>query len=212
MKAPSKRIFIFAAIIVVLTIAATAVMVLGSNKRNSYQDTVADIENNLYKLNNLTITYDEFKQNTDKYLSKYLSSFYDQSYNIYAQDGFVNAIAGKHYSEKDWTGLSLNELQKIGEPLSKSLSLHTGVFNYSSYELSKVYDDNSNPPQFKYIFVKYTTSFADYKTDLYKRYRFIKEDDKYVLFSAGYMNPAKNEELTYDNEKVKFEKVINLKQ
>lgn len=215
MIASSKKTFTLAIIIiiVIIIIVVTSIAAFGKNKDKIFQNTTIDIEKNVYKLNTLAITYNEFKQNTDKYLSNYFPSFYNQS--MYAQDGFVYAITGKHYSEKDWAGLSMDELKKVGEPLYKSLLINVAGLNYSSFEVSKVFDDNSGSQHFKYVFVKYTINFDNVTRPLYKKYTFIKVDNKYVLFSIEGItlnNLNKNKELQYANENVKFEKKVNLKQ
>lgn len=218
MNTMSKRnVYITVTVVVIFLMGIMAIASFGRNKskdnNKSFQNTVIDIEKNIYKLNTLAISYDEFKQNTDKYLSSYVPNFYKQSYNIYAQDRFVYSYTGKHYSEKDWTGLTLNQLKKIGERLSKSVFAFSGAFNYSSFEISNVFEDNSNSNpslHFKYIFVKYLINIDSVTVPLYKKYAFKKENGNFVLFSIEYIQAVKNQELEYANEEVKFVQKINL--
>lgn len=220
LKTLSKRkIFTFATIVIILLVTIIVIIAFNKNKvKNDNQNlinAVVEIEKSTYELNTLAINYDEFKQKTNKYLSSYVTSFYKKEYNIYAQDEYVYAITGKHYSEKDWIGLSLDELKKIGEPLSKSVLLNIKNFDYSAFEISKVFEDNTDDSSsfhFSYVFVKHPIQMGNETKDIYIKYAFKKENNKYVLFSIDNILLKEDEKLTYANENVKFEQKINLKQ
>lgn len=174
---------------------------------------VTEIEKSNYELNTLKITYDEYSQNTNKYLSKYITSFYDGNNIIYANDHFLFPITGKHYEEKDWKGLSLEELKKIAEPLIVTINLNSIGYFYNSYDISKIYDDNNNSDtsmHYKHLYIKHTQQSGNTNYTFYKQYTFKREENNYALFSIRNLIENYNKELTYGKEKVEFNENVSL--
>lgn len=169
---------------------------------------VTEIEKSAHELNTLKITYDEYTQRTDKYLSKYFKSFYNPELIMYAYTLGLGAPV-----EKDWKGMPLDEIKKIGEPLILALSGHSRMYFYTSFDVSKVFDDNSSSNtslHYKHIFIRYILPFDNEDFTGYKRYIFKREGDDYVLFSIRSQLVEPGEELTYGEEKVEFPKNIKL--
>jgi hypothetical protein len=146
-------------------------------------------------------------------MSKYFTSFYNSIRIIYANDQYVFDITGKHYTEKDWQGLSLDLLKRIGEPLVRSIGNNILDFNYTSFDISKVYDDTGNSiSSFKYIYTGHKIEYNNQNLHAYYKYTFKKEGRSYVLFSIEAMpGDPKNEGTTHGNEKVEFLQNTNLK-
>lgn len=184
-------------------------------------NTVSEIEKSTYELNTLKISYADFKKSTDKYLSKYFTSFYTEGNNIYAENGFVKDMTGKDYTEKDWAGMSFEEIKKIGEVISPSIAINKISYNYKSCGISKVYDDSiSSSLQKKTVFVRRDVHFDNTNTPIdekiiidtlvYVKYTFFQDGKSYVLQSLKYVYVPQGQELTYGNEKVDFVQNINL--
>lgn len=211
-----KTIFARKNLILLLTTITLVIGAIGCGNKDTNQtllDTVSEIERSTYELNTLKISYADYKKSTDKYLSKYFTSFYIQGNNIYAETGLVKAITGKDYTEKDWANMSLEEIKKIGEPLSQSIAVNTSNYNYKSCSISKVYEDSKSGSslQMKSVFVRRDIQLIDGKNvPLYKKYTFIKEGKSYGLFSLINASISKGQELTRGNEKVDFDQTINL--
>lgn len=174
-------------------------------------NTISEIEKSTYELNTLKISYSQYKQRTDKYISEYFTSFFIVGNIIYAEDGFISAISGKEYSEKDWAGMSLDELKKIGEPLVRSLNVNKPGYNYKSCEISKVYDGSKSStfPQQKYIYVKRAAQTDNLTIPIYKKYTFMEYNKSFVLFAFETVGPIKGKELAHGNERVIFTRNIN---
>lgn len=209
-------------LILLLTTIILVIGAIGCDNKDTNQtllDTVSEIERSTYELNTLKISYADYKKSTDKYLSKYFPSFYIQGNNIYAEEGLVKAITGKDYTEKDWAGMSLEEIKKIGEPLSQSIAINVISFNYKSCRISKVYEDSnsSSSLKVKYVFVRRDVQFDSpldkkytFNEPSYRKYTFMKDGKSYVLTSFKVVSVSKGQELTYGNEKVDFNQIINL--
>lgn len=214
-------------LILLLTTIILVIGAIGCDNKDTNQtllDTVSEIERSTYELNTLKISYADYKKSTDKYLSKYFPSFYIQGNNIYAEEGLVKAITGKDYTEKDWAGMSLEEIKKIGEPLSQSIAINAISFNYKSCGISKVYEDSNSgsSPKMKYVFVRRDVQFDSTNLNIpldkkytfnepsYRKYTFMKDGKSYVLTSFEVVSVSKSQELTYGNEKVDFDQTINL--
>lgn len=177
----------------------------------SISSIVNEIEKNNYELNTLEISFSDYTEKTDKYLSKYFNSFYPKNI-IYSSDNFVYAITGKHYEENDWKNMSLDELKQIGEPLIDALKLNTIGGFYNTYEISKVYDDsNDSKSNYKNVFIKHSEKNNGNDYILYKQYTFKKEGSDYVLFSIRNLTENYNKELKYGDKVVEFAETINLK-
>jgi hypothetical protein len=221
-----KRLTIGGIVLGVLVLLAVGAVSLTNSGRGSGQsgagkasqdllDAVIDMEKSRYELNNLKISYSEYKQRTDKYLSEYYTSLYNPANTIYANDRLVRlvtAVTGRNYTEKDWQGLSLEELRSKLEPLVQSIAVNSVAFNYTSFEVSKVYGDSSGSSPslyFKYIYIKFPCQDDSRTVNLYKEYTFKKEGDKYILFAIDDM-PSNTKELTYKNETVEFVRNIKL--
>lgn len=207
-------------ILVILTVGAVSLTNSGKGSGQGKMDeapqdlldAVIDMEKSRYELNNLKISFSEYKQRTDKYLSKYYTSLYNPANTIYANDGLVAAVTGRNYTEKDWQDLSLEELKRKLEPLVQSIAVNSVAFNYTSFEVSKVYGDSSGSSPslyFKYIYIKFPCQDDSRTVNLYKEYTFKKEGDKYILFAIDDM-PSNTKELTYKNETVEFVRNIKL--
>lgn len=214
MERSFKRKLFVLSLVAIIIIGATGYMVFG---RNNSIDTngnlfkvVAEIEKNAHELNMLKITYDEYNETVNKYQSKYITSFYKPELIIYA-DGFIKDYPGKPFEENKLIGKSLDEIKKIGEPLFQMQSLQHPVYFYTSYEVSKVFDDNTNSDKsmhYKHIFMRYIIPFDNDKYPGYKQYTFKREGNDYVLFAIRNLIIDRNKELTYGNEKVEFNKSI----
>lgn len=196
-------------VLIFVTLGLTA-----CNKKDPNPDilnAVTEIEKSTYELNNLKITYDQYNEKTQKYLTKYFSSLFVNGNVIYANN-LASSIAGRSYTENDLKGMSLDELKKFGEPLKQSLDLNTSAYNYKSCEISKVYDDNksSGSPHLKHIFVKRNSQLDDLKAPIYMHYTFIKEGKSYILQSFGNAGVMPKQELKYGDQKVEFTQSINL--
>lgn len=208
-----KTTFMRKVLILLLITIIPVIGAVGCGNRGTNQtllNTVSEIEKSTYQLNTVKISYADYKKSTDKYLSKYFPSFYRDI--IYTNQNFVNAITGKDYTEKDWLGMSFEEIKKIGEPLSQSLALNVLDYNYKSCEISKVYDGSksSSLPQMKYVFVRRDIQMDGTNVPLYKKYTFINDGKSYVLSSFEKVYVPKGQELTFGNEKVDFVQNINL--
>lgn len=203
-------------LILLLTTIILAIGAIGCGNKDTNQtllNTVSEIERSTYELNTVKISYADYKKSTDKYLSKYFPSLYIVGNIIYAENRLVNAITGKDYSEKDWLGMSFEEIKKIGEPLSQSIAVNTSNYNYKSCGISKVYEDSKSDSslQMKSVFVRRDIQLIDgTNVPLYKKYTFIKDGKSYGLLSLINASISKGQELTYGNEKVDFAQNINL--
>lgn len=202
-------------LILLLTTITLLIGAIGCGNKDTNQkllNTVSEIEKSTYELNTVKISYADYKKSNDKYLSKYFPSLYTQGNIIYANKDIVNAITGKDYSEKDWLGMSFEEIKKIGEPLSQSIAANVVSFNYKSCGISKVYEDTKSGSslQRKYVFVRRDVQIDGTDAPLYKKYTFIKDGKSYVLLSFENVSVSKSQELTYGNEKVDFVQNINL--
>lgn len=196
-------------VLIFVTLGLTA-----CNKKDSNPDllnAVTEMEKGTYQLNNLKITYDQYNEKTQKYLTKYFPSLFVDGNVIYANK-LASSIAGRSLMESDLKGMSLDELKKVGEPLKQSLDMNTSTFNYKSCEISKVYDDNksSGSPQLKHIFVKRNNQLDDLKAPIYMHYTFIKEGKSYILQSFSNAGVMPNKELKFGDENVEFTQSINL--
>lgn len=203
-------------LILLLTTIILVIGAIGCGNKNTDQtliNAVSEIEKSTYKLNTVKISYADYKKSTDKYLSKYLTSFYIEGNIIYTDKGLVKAITGKDYTEKDWLGMSFEEIKKIGEPLSQSIAVNTSNYNYKSCGISKVYKDSKSDSsiQMKSVFVRRDIQLIDgTNVPSYKKYTFIKDGKSYGLLSLINASISKGQELTHGNEKVDFVQTINL--
>jgi hypothetical protein len=124
----------------------------------------------------------------------------------------VSAVTGRNYTEKDWQSLSLEELRDKLDSLVQSIAVNSAAFSYTSFEVSKVYDDisGSSPSlYFKYIYIRFPCQVDSRTVNLYKKYTFKKEGNSYILFAIDYM-PSNTKEVAYKNETVQFVRNIKL--
>jgi hypothetical protein len=205
-----KTIVLFIFIVVILNITACSKI---DNKKidQNILKTVEEIEKSAYKLNTVKISYDEYIQRTDKYLSKYFTSFYKVQLIFYANDSIY--VTGKHLQEKDYKGMSLDDLKQKVEPALQVISAQLPSYFYVSYGVSKVFDDNSNSQtsmHYKSIFIKHIHQIDNKEYTLYKQYKFKREGNEYVLFSINDLVNYRDKDLLYGNEKVEFTESINI--
>jgi hypothetical protein len=216
MEASMKTMLVRKNLIWLLIAIILVIGAIGCANKNTNQTLlcmVSEIEKSTYDLNTVKISYADYKKSTDKYLSKYFPSFYIQGNIIYTNNGLVKVITGKDYTEKDWLGMSFEEIKKIGEPLSQSIAVNVLSYNYKSCGISKVYEDTKSGSslQMKSVFVRRDIQMIDgTNAPLYKKYTFIKDGKSYVLLSFENASVSKGQELTHGNEKVDFVQNINL--
>lgn len=93
------------------------------------------------------------------------------------------------------------------------LLCHMLGYIYTSYDISKIYDDNSSSDismHYKHLFIRHTFQWENKNYTSYKQYTFKREENAYVLFSIRGLYLDFNKELTYGREKVEFSQNINL--
>ncbi|MCX7903305.1 MAG: hypothetical protein N2486_02230 [Caloramator sp.] len=174
-------------------------------------DSVIEIEKSIYELNNLKIPYSEFMKKTKKYLSDYFQSFYKEGIVVYANDDLVYSVTNKHFSEVDWIELNPKEFEKIAKIIYESSKINTIGYNPIFIKVSKIYDDapvSNQNTQFKHVFVKRVQKSDGKDVEIFYKYNFIKDNDKYILFSIEPLILNSNESLKFNNTKVEFIKTL----
>lgn len=201
-----KKSFFLLLLGVIFVIGVTGYIVFGRNTNKAVNGnilkTVKEIEISTNQLNTLQISYDEFKNRTDKYTTNYFTSFYKLGNIIYAENKLVTFITGKEYVEKDWDGMSLDEIKKIGETLRKSLITTDIGYNCKKIFISKAYEDDAL--QLKHIFVKHIAQFNNQEIPFYEQYTFKKEGNLCKLFSTRPIILRDGQELKYGAEKIEY--------
>lgn len=170
---------------------------------------VMQIEIYDYKLNNFKTTYDDYKKNTQAFM---FTGYNKDDETIFADDG-------KAYKGKDLAGMPLNKLKELGNKLSLEIYGTTEVKSDTT-SISGVYYNKDDSAQFKYVFTKQNRKIADEDMTVYKKYSFLKDDDKWKVFCINEAATFKNlRELqqrdidaytTYDNKPVKYVQTIDL--
>lgn len=168
---------------------------------NTLINSVLDIEKATYDVNNLKISYKEFKSKIIKYCSKYYPSMFEST--IYSGNQLsmigVTISPENQLTEEQCNELSLDDAKKEFDELKEGLkemeinSLFPGL-SYSAIQLSKVYSDldkSSQSLSFKHIYVKRKLAEVN-NTSIYTKYTFVKEANSYILFSVKVMRELDN--------------------
>lgn len=171
-------------------------------------NSVKQIETYDYKLNTFQITYDNYKKNTQKFVTSYFNK----------DDKDILAYIGKVYKGKDLAGMSLKEYKELGEKAFNTL-YGTAEIKSSSVSISNVYYSKEDPFQFKYVFAKYIIEIGKEEITIYKRYSFLKQDNEWKVTTIDKITETKDYKYdktklsgytTYNNKPVEYAHSINL--
>jgi len=186
-----------------------------NDKKENLTEKIVTLEKNKSKLENLDITYNEYKENIKVVTTKdFLKSKIKD---------ILFVIDGKQYTGSILIDLSKEETEKLKREI-KEINKKMNLFIKSKkIEISDSYE--SEIPNTKYVFSKITeTDESETESTTTKRYTFIKENDKWKIDNIDFDTisvPANNNQnkdklvsnlkyQTKNNEKVEYIKEINL--